>query len=315
MRHSRRRNHRRPPAADQLTVRRLRATVANEMAGKSATVTDQFGLPAEHPHFARHFTSSFYDADSDGNYDAPPFGTDLGADDVTEWAGRLNELQRGCTLRHMLGGERADADDNIVISLGFTLLRYTGQIDAEGRAWLIEALNRQRSLDPGSEYATVLQDVLTFGPSTKAARSTPLEPWLRIRTGGGDNALDRWCDTTCRAAALDPAWRGWWSKAGLERLTLYPHLTASRTYLEFEHPVAQEVFVIGASKRLGKTVQSILNQQLKSHTSGSLTTSSRFQSLFERLILDLLQEAASHLGMPSPPQELPHPSPEIARSS
>lgn len=81
----------------------------------------------------------------------PPFGTDDGFDEVHDWAERIDDLRRHPTLRHMLGTHAGkqigaqeagdlDDDDDIVIALGFTLLRFTGQIDTEGRRWLRNAL-------------------------------------------------------------------------------------------------------------------------------------------------------------------------------
>ena len=146
-------------------------------------------LPPPHPRFAAHFKQRFYDADDARNDDLPPFGNDEGSDEVHEWAGRLDELQTHPTLRHMLGedadgvvaelrtSEQADVDD-ILIGTGFSLLRFTGQIDAEGRAWLRKALERQRNR-PGSPdiYAAMVGDLDSF-ESTASDRITelPAEP-------------------------------------------------------------------------------------------------------------------------------------------
>ena len=60
-------------------------------------------------------------------------------------------------IRELRGDHQSHVDD-VVIGQGLTLLRYTGQIDAEGRGWLIEALRRQAQDTPGREYGTMLDD-------------------------------------------------------------------------------------------------------------------------------------------------------------
>lgn len=101
-------------------------------------------LPAPHPTFAAHFARPFYDPESDESYDVPPFGTDDGFDEIHDWSDRAEDLHRYPTLRYMLGegldgsehldeGDGLTEEDDIVIALGFTLLRITGQIDDEGR--------------------------------------------------------------------------------------------------------------------------------------------------------------------------------------
>jgi uncharacterized protein YfeS len=104
--------------------------------------------------FTDHFTSPIYD-DPAGEF--APFGTDEGADLLTEWAARRDELGPASTVRDLLSaavddpadvdGLMADLDDEdgvdaatIVVGAGFTLLRLTGQIDDEGRALVQRAL-------------------------------------------------------------------------------------------------------------------------------------------------------------------------------
>ena len=130
-------------------------------------------LPPAHPAFAAHFTHQLYDPDDYQNDELSPFGSDEGSDEIHDWAERLDELHRDPTLRSMLGAgadaqiaqlrvtEQVDVDD-IVIGLGFTLLRFTGQIDPEGRHWLLEALSRQHRHTGLDEYAQLRADLMSF---------------------------------------------------------------------------------------------------------------------------------------------------------
>ena len=105
---------------------------------------------------------------------SPPFGSDEGSDEIHDWADRLDELRQNPTLRYMVGtdadalianlrkSESVDVDD-IVVGQGFTLLRFTGQIDGEGRRWLREALTRQHRHTGQDEYAQLLSDLDSFG--------------------------------------------------------------------------------------------------------------------------------------------------------
>ncbi len=134
---------------------------------------EDVALPSAHPRFAAHFTRRIYDPDDFRNDELPPFGSDEGSDEVHDWAERIDELRRNPTLRHMLG-EHADAEiaslrthaqvdaDDILIGAGFTLLRFTGQIDAEGRGWLLEALSRQYRHTKLKEYRLLEEDVRAF---------------------------------------------------------------------------------------------------------------------------------------------------------
>lgn len=131
-------------------------------------------LPPAHPLFAAHFTHRLYDPDDYQNDEQPPFGSDEGSDEIHDWAERIDELERHRTLRYMLGDDadeqidelRGDAQvdaDDILIGQGFTLLRFTGQIDPEGRTWLLEALDRQHRHTGQDEYALLRADLLSFG--------------------------------------------------------------------------------------------------------------------------------------------------------
>jgi uncharacterized protein YfeS len=128
-----------------------------------------------HPAFAQHFSDQLYD---DPSNDFAPFGTDEGADLLADWTDRRHELGRESTLRELLSDELADVDqfinvdvpgsepdlDGIVIGAGFTLLRLTGQIDSEGRAWLMKSLQRSQSFygDAAPEFTRMLQDLESF---------------------------------------------------------------------------------------------------------------------------------------------------------
>ena len=277
-------------------------------------------LPAAHPAFTAHFISGFYDADDFMNDDVPPFGTDEGSDEVREWGGRLDVLERQPTLRGIIGadadrlmaaseGSNNVDDDDVVISLGFTLLRYTGQIDTEGRDWLLAALRRQDSRYPERGYAAMLQDVSTFDAASDrkdSARHSPA-PWLDIRYGGGDRDLDKWCRHTVRAAESLPAWRAWWSTSNLDRLTLELHIISTKTYIEFHRPTSRELMVIGASRPLGKVVRSTekLLRLSDSPPDPPLLTLPRFTELFEALIVKCFDRTTTHLALQPPPGRLP----------
>lgn len=117
-------------------------------------VLDLVRVPA-HPDFEAHFSDPLYGDPTD---EFGPFGSELGWDVVAEWAERHAELQTGTTLRRLAEqefGDPVEADemlspspevalelDPALVGLGFTLLRSTGRIDAEGRELLLEALRR-----------------------------------------------------------------------------------------------------------------------------------------------------------------------------
>jgi uncharacterized protein YfeS len=124
--------------------------------------------------------------------ETPPFGSDEGADELWDWSQRVEELRPGATLRYIIesGDDSVDAAaamallrqtdqpniDDVTIGLGFVLLRYTGQIDPEGREWLIEALERQDRRYAGrgmTEYGLLLSDLQNFNSSPWEARPGP----------------------------------------------------------------------------------------------------------------------------------------------
>jgi hypothetical protein len=99
-----------------------------------------------HPRFSAHFTAALYE-DTAGEF--TPFGTDEGADLLAVWTGQAADLTANPTVRHLLAGQVSDNSDVdavffdplaagdidaafTVVSAGFTLLRLTGRIDAEG---------------------------------------------------------------------------------------------------------------------------------------------------------------------------------------
>lgn len=144
------------------------------MVRETPTVSDDDELdrlPPAHPGFSKHFTRQCYDPDDYMNDETPPFGSDEGSDEIHDWAERLDELREHPTLRYMIGSEGAEdliADlatskqidvDDILIGQGFTLLRFTGQIDPEGRRWLRDALIRQRRHTGDPTYAHLQTDL------------------------------------------------------------------------------------------------------------------------------------------------------------
>lgn len=146
-------------------------------------VDDDERLPPPHPRFAEHFTGSLYDGDDLMNDGVPPFGSDEGSDAVWEWVERIQDITAHPTLRYMLGGD-ADAlvaelrttsqpaVDDIMIGTGFALLRFSGQIDAESRGWLIGALQRQLQRSGSAAYETLLDDLATFDHHDAGLSST-----------------------------------------------------------------------------------------------------------------------------------------------
>ena len=126
-------------------------------------------LRAAHPRFVASFRHRIYDTDDYRNDDRMPFGTDEGADTVAEWNDRTDELTAETPLSQLLGGSGDDFstdsnpdDDDMLIAAGFSLLRFTGRIDAEGGRWVMAALKRQKSRDAGSEYRRMLKDLENF---------------------------------------------------------------------------------------------------------------------------------------------------------
>ena len=224
-------------------------------------------LPAAHPVFAAHFTADIYDPDDYRNDDLPPFGTDEGSDAIHEWAERIEEMQQHPTLRHLLGDTAEDwiADlerseqggvDDILIGTGFTLLRFTGEIDGEGRSWLLQALERQNRRDPGAAYATMLEDLTSFdqpagGASEERRRRKPgkTKPWLWI-TGLNDKQIEARFARTARAVADDPHWRAWWTGSGLDFLDLCPRPIGPPGDHTIFHPNGKRLMVTGTSSEL-----------------------------------------------------------------
>lgn len=122
-------------------------------------MTGDDSLPDAAPAFASHFTDPLYD---DPASELAPFGTDEGWDMLHEWAERREGLTAATTVRDLLAGsgfegieEQLDVPERstipqpggqidaavITIGAGFTLLRLTGRIDAEGKALTLKALD------------------------------------------------------------------------------------------------------------------------------------------------------------------------------
>lgn len=113
-----------------------------------------------HPTFRANFTSSIYRSRTE---EYAPFGSDEGSDLLEEWSDRITELSEHTTLQTILldGAENHDALwnefhqpspptdlDAIAIASGFVLLRLTGRIDDDGRALVLDALQRSRRHSP-----------------------------------------------------------------------------------------------------------------------------------------------------------------------
>jgi uncharacterized protein YfeS len=133
-----------------------------------------------HPRFSAHFTAALYE-DTAGEFTL--FGTDEGADLLAVWTGQAADLTANPTVRHLLAGQVSDNSDVdavffdplaagdidaafTVVSAGFTLLRLTGRIDAEGRAAVLVALAQlEGEYGPESDVLTMSRDLKTF-PTT-----------------------------------------------------------------------------------------------------------------------------------------------------
>ncbi|GAB2597148.1 hypothetical protein [Microlunatus antarcticus] len=136
------------------------------------------GVPGyTHPRFAEHFTDPIYDDPAD---DFAPFGSDEGSDLFVEAEEQRTELGPTATVSDVLeltAAEDAAAFvdeieegspdlDGFVIAAGFALLRLTGQIDAQGRQWLQDALDRTlRFYGDGyaAQHALLTRDLASFG--------------------------------------------------------------------------------------------------------------------------------------------------------
>lgn len=176
------------------------AGVSTVAAAGSTTATSQTARETDfplHPGFADHFSADVY---SDLGAQFGPFGSEEGYDMLSEWSGRNFELSPSSTVRDLLAGAQEDAvaedtDDEdtgsvdsvffdvlgntadpaddvvdeatIVLGAGFTLLRLTGHIDAEGEQVTLEALDAVESFYGSQpEFDQMRQDLLTFtGPT------------------------------------------------------------------------------------------------------------------------------------------------------
>ena len=129
-----------------------------------------------HPRFAAHFTDPLYDDPAD---DFAPFGSDEGSDLFVEAEEQRGELGPEATVADVLELSVADDAaelvdeidegspdlDGFVIGAGFALLRLTGQIDAQGRQWLQDALDRTlRFYGAGyaDQHALMTRDLASF---------------------------------------------------------------------------------------------------------------------------------------------------------
>lgn len=113
-----------------------------------------------HPGFKAKFADPLYGSRTD---EFAPFGSDEGAGMLGKWSARAGELSNTTTVRDILLDGSTDPEavwaefveeppsgelDVFVIAAGFVLLRFTGQIDDQGRALVLAALRRSRRTYP-----------------------------------------------------------------------------------------------------------------------------------------------------------------------
>ena len=113
------------------------------------------------PAFAAHFTDPIYEEVSD---DTAPFGSDEGADILATWEERRDELSADSTVADVLEGDPQELlrsntfeDAMTVQAAGFTLLRLTGHIDAEGKKATLAALDQLMSPDMFGENPSMIR--------------------------------------------------------------------------------------------------------------------------------------------------------------
>lgn len=255
-----------------------------------------------------------YDPDDYTNDETPPFGDDEGADVYSEWSERTDELEN-LSLRQMLDldgdlsvSKSGPSDyDEVVIAAGFVHLRATGWLDLEGASWLRAALRRCDRNSPNGAFATMLRDLTSYSNRPPRARKPQTGPgWIRIRTGGGDRPLTRWCRENELALDTDPAWRTWWTTTPYATLDFYPHLDDLQDAVSVES--RGDVLVVSASTRpLGRITRKHLGGTVREDTPPlpSLMTRPDFKNLLNDLLLSALQATARRLQLQAPPQHLP----------
>lgn len=262
-----------------------------------------------HPRFASHFTAAIYDPDGTG-----PFDNDEGADLFAEWSGRTDELE-SLSLREMLNLNDDPIDsasgpsdlDDAIIAAGFTHLRATGWLDREGAAWVRSALLRRAKERPGTAYATMLDDLATYTNKPPRIRK-PLarRGWIRIRPGGGDGPVTRWCRQN--EEALDRAldWKTWWESTPHTTLDFYPHLGPKENYVESKQE-GSVLVVVASTRELGRLTTKHLSGTVTAETPPlpSLMTLPNFRNLLDDLLLSALQTAAVQERLQTPPADLP----------
>jgi uncharacterized protein YfeS len=280
--------------------------------------------PPEHPAFAAHFTDSIYRASAVGNDDLLPFGTDEGFDTLWDWAERVGELKADPRLRALLGdgadeliaelrdGEPNVDDDAMIIATGFALLRFTGQIDAEGREWLIEVLQRHVDEHAGDEYDTMLADLATFIPpggkvKRRGAKVPRPAPWLVISGGWNDPPHAKWLRQIAAAVIADPAWSEWWSRTSLRQLTLVPRPVGPPDGFIRLQQEKGRIEVVASSVALTARIWQLdtFDANPPRHDLGVHEYADDLPGLFTDLILSMLQSTAKQLNLPAPPSDLP----------
>ncbi len=267
-----------------------------------------------------------YDTDDPANDDQLPFGTDDGADTVWDWVEHRDELLADPRLDTVLGGElviwAADADFAEeaalhLVAAGFTLLRYTGTIDLDGRRVLLRALQSLIDTTMDAVFEQMYDDVITLPAA--GCRARPAEPtgprppvrrpgpWLTIN-GGNDPAFGEWLRQIAQAVIADPDWSAWWLHAPVPRLELLPAAVGPPGgFLDVERR-RSGIRVIGASAELALLMQPYYDgeEELRDDT-GIHRSKPEAARLFRRLIHTMVRRVADELGMPSPPPTLPGP--------
>jgi hypothetical protein len=138
---------------------------SDNASGKSTdtggVVSEDWTMARAAPAFAAHFTDPIYEEVSD---DTTPFGSDEGADMLAIWDERRDELGPHSTVADVLEGDPQEYlssntfDDAMAVqAAGFTLLRLTGHIDAEGKQATLAALDQLMSTDMFGENPSMIR--------------------------------------------------------------------------------------------------------------------------------------------------------------
>lgn len=141
---------------------------------------EDLDLPPAVPAFKAHFSHPHYDDQGD---DLAPFGSDEASDFFWgDWSSRLDEVCPKTTLAWVLedSGFPGDSreyepfkgfdDAELLLTAGFIVLRYSGQIDPAGKALMLKAVDAV--LDEFPDAPQLLQqrhDLENWKPSVSAS--------------------------------------------------------------------------------------------------------------------------------------------------